>query len=81
MTITVQLFARARELAKAGEAIVALADGATVGDLRAALANRLPALRELLAVSRIAVNHEFTADSNAIHTTDEVAVIPPVSGG
>ena len=80
MTITVQIFARARELAGAGEAILALNDGTTVGELRTALAERFP-LRELLAVSRIAVNHEFAADSIVLRESDEVAVIPPVSGG
>jgi molybdopterin converting factor subunit 1 len=80
MFITVQLFARARELAGAGEARIELDEGVTVGGLRTALAGRFP-LAELLAVSRIAVNHDFAPDSSVLQASDEVAVIPPVSGG
>lgn len=81
MTVAVQLFARGRDLVGADRVFVELTDGSTVGELRAALAQQAPALAGLLAASRIAVNHDFADDARAIEPRDEVAVIPPVSGG
>ena len=81
MTLTVHLFARARELAAADAVAVELPAGSTVAALRAALAARFPALAPLLAVCAVAVNHDFADDARALSPADEVAVIPPVSGG
>jgi molybdopterin converting factor small subunit len=53
----------------------------TVADVRIALAALAPELTALLAVSRIAVNLDFATDDQAFQPTDEVAIIPPVSGG
>jgi len=81
MTLTVHLFARARELAGAGTMTVELPPGATVADLRRELGRRFPALAGLLERSALAVNHDFAEDGRVIAAGDEVAVIPPVSGG
>jgi molybdopterin converting factor subunit 1 len=81
MTLTVQLFARARDLAGAATLAVELATGATVGDLRRALGVAAPALTPLLPRCAVAVNGDFAADERALSATDEVAVLPPVSGG
>jgi molybdopterin converting factor subunit 1 len=79
--LTVHLFARARELAGADTLTLDLPGGATVSDLRRALVGLVPALARLLEVSAVAVNHDFTEDSRVLGPTDELAVIPPVSGG
>ena len=79
MTLTVHLFAAARDLAGAEAVTVPLP--ATVADLRAALAASYPRLAALLSRSAIAVNHDFAADTVPLTAADEVAVIPPVSGG
>jgi molybdopterin converting factor subunit 1 len=81
LSFTVLLFAAARDLAGTDTASVTLAPGATVGQLRAALARDLPALAALLAKSAVAVNHDFAEDDRVLVVGDEVAVIPPVSGG
>ena len=81
LSLTVLLFAAARDLARADAATVTLAPGATVADLRAALARDFPALAALLAKSALAVNHDFAEDDRVLVVGDEVAVIPPVSGG
>lgn len=74
----VLLFAALRDAA--GPSVeVSLPAGATVRELRAELARVLPAA--LLARSAIAVNHEYADDSREVRAGDEVAVIPPVSGG
>lgn len=79
MTLTVRLFAAARDLAAADAVTVPLP--ATVADLRAALSTAYPPLAALLARSAIAVNHDFATDATPLTAADEVAVIPPVSGG
>lgn len=80
-TFTVLLFAAARDLAGADSASVELSPGATVAELRAELARRFPALAALLGRSAIAVNHDFAEDGRVLSSDDEVAIIPPVSGG
>jgi molybdopterin converting factor subunit 1 len=81
MTITVKLFAAMRDLTGDDTATVELPDGATVGDLRLEMGKRLPLARTLLTRSGIAVNHDVVDNDRALRATDEVAVIPPVSGG
>jgi molybdopterin converting factor subunit 1 len=81
MTLTVNLFAAIRDLAAAGTVAVELPPGATVADLRRELVTRFPQMSALLARSAIAVNHDFAQDVVVLQPTDEVAVIPPVSGG
>ena len=79
--MTVLLFAAARDLAGADSVMVELPAGSTIAELRSNLARRIPAISGLLAKSAIAVNHEFAEDDRIFQPTDEVAVIPPVSGG
>lgn len=52
---------------------------ATVGDLRARLSSEWPALRT--RPYRVAVNQGYASDATAIGSADELALIPPVSGG
>ena len=81
MRFRVQLFARAREVVGAEWANVELAEAATVGDLRLALARDYPALGSLVARSAIALNEELAKDSDAIDANAKLALLPPVSGG
>ncbi|QEL14474.1 molybdopterin converting factor subunit 1 [Limnoglobus roseus] len=81
MTLTVLLFARAKELVQRDAVSVILPPSATVGDLRSRLAAEFPQLSSLLGVCVIAVNHDFADDSRGLLPSDEIAVIPPVSGG
>lgn len=81
MTVTVHLFAVARDLAGADCLAIELPAGSTVAELRSALAAWVPALAGLLARSAIAVNHDFAEDARVLAASDEVAIIPPVSGG
>ena len=81
MKITVQLFARARDLAGASAVTVELATGARVRDLRRGLAEQHPALAILLERSALAVNDEFAEDTLSLVEGAKVALLPPVSGG
>lgn len=51
-----------------------------VGDLLADLFDRYPALARLNSL-RIAVNNEYASPDQLLHDGDEIALIPPVSGG
>jgi len=81
MTVRVLLFAGLRERLRSDGADVQMPAQATVRDLLAALAEQHPGLRELLPPCRVAVNQEFVGLDHPVAETDEVAVIPPVSGG
>jgi MoaE-MoaD fusion protein len=74
MVVSVRLFAGLRERAGSGRIEVELPDDATVGDLLAAM--------ELAPRSCVAaVNREYAAEHTRIAPGDEVALVPPVSGG
>lgn len=81
MTVMVHLFAAATTLAKTDCLSVELPSGADVRRLREQVQARCPALRELLPRCAIAVNHEYADEAVILKPGDEVAVIPPVSGG
>jgi len=81
MNVVVKLFAAARELAGEAEVTVELSPGADVGELREALSARLPQLAPLASHSLIAVDAEYASDATPITEGDELALIPPVSGG
>jgi molybdopterin converting factor subunit 1 len=81
MTVTVQLFAAVRERGGGDCLRLELPPGATVADLRAELARRVPELAGLLARSAVAVNQDFADDDQPVTAADELAIIPPVSGG
>lgn len=76
--LTVRLFAQLRDLFAADTVRV---EAGTVAGLRLALDALRPAAAPLLTRCRIAVNLEFVEDDHAVGPGDEIAVIPPVSGG
>lgn len=81
MTVMVHLFAAARTLAKSDGLSMELPTGADVCRLREQLLAQCPALRELLPRCAIAVNLEYADDATTLKPGDELAIIPPVSGG
>lgn len=81
MTIRVKLFAAARELAGSPWVDLELPAEATIGHLRIELARHVPALAELTSHMAFAVGTQYAGDETPIHHGDQVACIPPVSGG
>src|SRR3954447_4568320 len=80
MQLTVRLFAGLRERAGAGSLAVELAEPATVADLLAALdGTPVGGMPDRSFI--VAVNREYADRSAAVRAGDEVALIPPVSGG
>ena len=82
MLIEVKLFAGLREAAGAGEIEVELKDGATAEALVAELRQR-PGLERILTDMpiRVAVNRSYVDGDTKLSQGDEVALVPPISGG
>jgi MoaE-MoaD fusion protein len=80
--VTVRLYAMLRERAGSDSVDIELAESATVADVIAALAQD-PEVGDLAGrlPLRIAVNREYAAEDAPIDPGDELAAIPPVSGG
>jgi molybdopterin converting factor subunit 1 len=76
MHVRVRLFAALRERAGAEEVELELPDGARVGDAL----DRLTALTDGIPVV-MAVNEEYARAGDMLCSGDELALIPPVSGG
>ena len=74
-----RMFASAREAAGTGQAVI---DGATVGEvLDSAVARYGSGFDRVLATCRVWVNGEAAGRDAPVRSDDEVAVLPPVSGG
>ena len=80
MQVRVLLFGALREAA-ASCTPVNLPDGATAGDLLAALAAQHPAVAAMQPSLALAVNQEYARRETVLRDGDEVALLPPVSGG
>ena len=72
-------FGIAREIFGASTITVELAEN-SVADLKSSLEKSFPKLKAL-ASYLVAVNNEYAGDDLLLDTRDEVAIIPPVSGG
>jgi molybdopterin synthase catalytic subunit len=79
--IVVKLFGSLREEAGAGQLDFALAEGTRISDLRAQLAERYPTFERLGERLAVSLNLEICDRDATLRTGDEVAFLPPVSGG
>ena len=79
--MNVKLFARLRELVGAGELTVDAPDGATVRDVWHALVQAHPSAAVYERSMSCAVNLDYARMTTAVADGDEVAFLPPVSGG
>jgi molybdopterin synthase catalytic subunit len=81
MQVTVRLFGSLREATGAKEIAVSLDAGARISDLFALLAADHGAFEKLAAKLRVAVNQNVVAFEHPLADGDEIAFLPPVSGG
>lgn len=81
MRVTVRLFARLRDLAGAGELVRDVPEPATVQTVWTLLTREMPSLSQYEGSMSVAVNAEYARMAAALHEGDEVAFLPPVSGG
>ena len=81
MKLEVQLFAGAKEAAGADSITLEVTDGAKAADVIAAIGEAVPAMRDLLPACRLAVDSNYVGPSAVVSSENEIALIPPVSGG
>ncbi len=81
MKVKVRLFAGLKELTGGPEVVAELPEAATVRDLEDVLGRDYPRLKPLLASLAFAVDEEYRSRDYVLHDGDEIALIPPISGG
>ena len=81
MKVSVRLFAGLHDIVGRREVELELLDGATVADLRSQLGSRYPAVVPFMSTLVCAVNEEYVNNEYRLSPNDQVALIPPVSGG
>ena len=80
MKISILAFGVAREIIGGAATSLEWQEGGTVGELKSTLEKKYPALGSI-GHYLIAVNQQCVADQVSVQLQDEVAIIPPVSGG
>jgi molybdopterin synthase catalytic subunit len=81
MRVRVLFFGMLKDvLGKASDALD-LPDGSTLADLLAHYEQQLPGLKGLLPSLALSINQEYANPSQRLRANDEVALLPPVSGG
>ena len=79
--VQVLLFAAARETVGASEVTLSMPLPANASQVLDALCAQYPALRPYAPSLRVAVNGAYALADETVNAGDEVAIIPPVSGG
>ena len=79
LKLKLKIFGAARDIMGGREVIVEI-NGQRVNELRETLIKNYPKLKELNSMM-IAVNQKYAGEDVLINETDEIAIIPPVSGG
>ncbi|MDP9172652.1 MAG: MoaD/ThiS family protein [Planctomycetota bacterium] len=81
MRIRVKMFAILKDRSGVNETDLELASGTTVSRAMEEIAGRYRAIADLLPRIATAVNLAYAQPSMILHDGDELALIPPVSGG
>ncbi|HZL69843.1 MAG TPA: MoaD/ThiS family protein, partial [Candidatus Limnocylindrales bacterium] len=81
MQVRVLYLGMLRDLAGREREVVQLSDGARLSDLYAELQQRMPKLQDFRNAIALSINYEYSDGAATLHDNDEVALIPPVSGG
>jgi len=81
MRVRVLFFGMLKDLAGKSGDTLDLPDGATVADVLAHCRSQMPQLKEALPSLAVAVNQHYAGANTKLTADDEVALLPPVSGG
>jgi molybdopterin converting factor subunit 1 len=81
MKVTVKLFASFREAAGAPSSVVEIEQGTTISQLWGSMVETYPRLARMRRIASFAVNGQYTRSDLTLNDGDEVAFLPPVSGG
>lgn len=80
MDVNILLFGITKDLVGKQKLQMQLPEGTVVANFKKLLSKKYPELIELNSLA-IAVNSEYASDDVVLHSNDEIALIPPVSGG
>ena len=80
MLVDIFLFGITKEMVGKQKFQMDLVESSTVGDFKKSINEEYPELIEVDALA-IAVNSEYATDEIVLQPNDEIAIIPPVSGG
>ncbi|KAG0581879.1 hypothetical protein M758_3G016500 [Ceratodon purpureus] len=75
------LFARAQELAGVSAVALEIQEGWTTANCFAAVVAKYPALKAISSCMMVALNHDYVTEPVLVKDGDELALIPPISGG
>ena len=81
MKIDLLLFATAKDLFGESKITVELPDSATIAQLKRALVQRQPDVASVIGRCAFSVDQQYASDSTELQPEQEIAMIPPVSGG
>ena len=81
MKINVLFFASCREAIGMKEFVLDLDSGVTIAGIRTRIISQFPQLAGVSKALQFARNSEYVAEDTPLYDGDEVAIIPPVSGG
>jgi len=81
MQVRVLYLGMLREIAGHDKEVVQLDENSCLADLFAQLQHRIPKLSDFRGAIALAVNYEYSSGETVLRDNDEVALIPPVSGG
>ncbi len=80
-TVSVRLFAGLHDLIGKREVTLELPEGATIGHLRDKLGEEYPVVQAFLSTLVCAVDEEYVPSEHVLRPGEDVALIPPISGG
>ena len=81
MRVRVLFFGMLKEMMAKPADVIELPEGASVRAVLAHYEAQMPRLRESLPSLAVAVNQQYAGPDTKLHADDEVALLPPVSGG
>ena len=80
-SLSIKLFASLRQAMNSDEIKIDIDNGITVLQMKKIIFETFPNLKKSNIPFFVAINHKYTTDSDVIDTNDDIALIPPVSGG
>ncbi len=81
MRVRLLFFGMLKDLAGKSSDTLDVDEGATVGDVLGHCAKQIPRLKDALPSLAVAVNQHYAGEQTRLNPNDEVALLPPVSGG